>query len=230
MKRRDFLVSSAVLPIAAAVPSWAVGKVVEPQARPSLDATANYRRNVTILGTSRGEWRSAYVVDLYRRSNTLYDTRAAWDILGGGPSVAFGTKAFHNDIMKARPGRGCYLVFHGFDMTSKEGAVYSAMRCNAPLVLLEDLDPPEPIIPSYLLPKMFLSGIHVAGGITAPTTEKLFEKIAPRLGVWGDFHESYAWAGTLEGGRSKVQVFYDGENVTDGYIDWLTRTLSPPLV
>lgn len=235
MKRRDFLISSAVLPVAAAFPTSTSAKAPEKLVRPALDEAANFQRSVTVLGTSNPEWRSAYVVDLYRRAKTLYDTRAGWDMFGVGPSVAFGNKAFLDDLKQARPVPNFYLHSYVYDMTTKptlkdrEGAVLSAMRCNSPLVMLEDLDRQEPLVPSELLPKLFMAGIHVSAGMAAPTKEVLFERIAPKLGVWNGYHEAYAWAGTLEGGRSKVQVFYDGENVTDAYITWLRGTLSRPI-
>jgi hypothetical protein len=195
-----------------------------------LAETANFQRNVTILGTSNPEWRSDYVVDLYRRAKTLYDTRDAWDMFGVGPSVAFGNKSFHDSLAEARPVPNFYLSFYVFDMTTKptlkdrEGAVFSAMRSNSPLVMLEDLQRPERLVPSVMLPRLFMSGTHVAGGLTAPTAVELFEKVANSLGVDSSDYHAQMWAVAPHGGQSQVQVFFDGRDVTQDYIAWLAHS------
>jgi hypothetical protein len=237
MKRRDFLASSAILPVVAATPSWAFEQTLQSNVaaeqgldlieRPPLDATANFQRNVTVLGTSNPDWRSDYVVDLYRRVTTLYDRHARWETFGIGATVGFGNKAFHDDLKQANPALGIYLQFCAFDMTTqwtikdREGAVYAAMRSNSPLIMLEDLDRPDPLVPSELLPRVFMAGIHVAGGLTAPTVEALFAKVATNLGVATSDYHAKMWATAPHGGQSQVQVFFDGRDVTDDYVRWL---------
>jgi hypothetical protein len=234
MKRREFLVSVALVPVVTAIPTGASSTVFETTKRPELEEAANFRCNATVLGTSNARWQSGYLIDLYKRVGLLLENRAGWDMFGVGQSVAFGNKAFLDDLMEARPIPNIYLGTYAFDMTwqpsikDRENAVYAAMRSNSPLVMLESLNRQEPLVPNTLLPKLFMSGIHVAGALTAPTVEELFEKVGPSLGIATDDLDRTMWALAPRSGSAQVQVFFDGKDLTNEYGDWLADTFGQP--